>query len=131
MAKELGRLENIQPREFILTHTGLSHIKDRCVSRGGNGYWFLHDLFDRDLKGYEGTFVAYQKGILCGQSENGKLLYDDASSYYGSSGLSVFRVPQNRETLEDMFKEDNMFGVADTTREVMKALIEAVHPSRN
>ena len=51
------------------------------------------DLRNGTLKFYEGTFVAYWKGILCGQSVNGEALLKRASDYYGSSNLAIFKVP--------------------------------------
>ena len=57
------------------------------------------------LDSYRGTSVAYHKGILCGQSINGRELYDEAQQYYGSSNLAVFRVPRRTESLENLLRE--------------------------
>ncbi len=105
MGDEQGKEETpdeikvVDLREFILSHDALSIAPERGKSHEDNMFWFEHDLRSGHLKQYTGTFVAYQIGILCGQSRDGEKLYDQAHAYYGSSNLAVFPVPENLDGL--------------------------------
>lgn len=80
-------------QDYLLSHTGLTRYPDRGDgSFEGNTDALRNDFFSGKLKGYRG-FVAYQKGVLCGQSMDGLALTEEAENYYGNSGLSVFSVP--------------------------------------
>ena len=79
--------------EFILNHGALSRQATRGDRARDNVPCFSDDLRDGLLEPYNGTFVAYHKGTLCGQSSDGPALYTRAKDYYGSSDLAVFRVP--------------------------------------
>jgi hypothetical protein len=92
------------PREFILSHKFLSLQEERGESAADNIPNFRNDFLNGKLKDYEGTFVSYQKGILCGQSENRKQLFNKATEYYGFSSLAVFNVPMFETNLEDAIK---------------------------
>lgn len=94
------KIEVIQLREFILSHSALSMQPERGASYRANGPCFKQDFAKGVLEPYVGTFVAYQKGTFCGQSRDGKLLKDKATEYYGGSGLAVFQVPKNSDGLE-------------------------------
>lgn len=88
-------------KEYILSNEELSKHKNRAELETDNFRCFYKDLVSEDLISiYGGTFVAYQKGILCGQSKNRDLLKDIAKCYYGSSSLSVFLVPEEGASLE-------------------------------
>jgi hypothetical protein len=110
MAIRIG-LKRSKPVEYILDHRELAKRPDRSTSAEGNIHVFMKDVENGLLVPYERTFIAYQKGVLCGQSRNGKKLYGIASGYYGSSGLSVFKVPtRGKEASYIRSLESNSFG---------------------
>jgi len=88
-------------REYLLDHGGLSQFPDRGLNGTVNGPYFIKDLVENRLDSYQGEFVAYHKGVLCGQSADGEDLYKTARNYFGASNLAVFRVPNNKETVEN------------------------------
>ncbi|UCD03887.1 MAG: hypothetical protein JSW73_05095 [Candidatus Woesearchaeota archaeon] len=123
MVSKLRVSDDKKIREFLLTPKGLSKEENRGLIKKHNAYWFVNDLFDKKLVGYEGTFVAYQKGILCGQSEDGKLLYKEAKFFYDDNpNISVFKVPKDGKTLDELFDDDGMFGVSDDEREIIRMM---------
>ncbi len=81
-------------REYYLTHGALAQQPTRA---GDNQSLFVHDLIDGRFLGYRGSYVAYQKGVLCGQSVDGETLFDCTGRYYGISSLGVFKVPSRTE----------------------------------
>ncbi|MBW2986579.1 hypothetical protein KY333_04385 [Candidatus Woesearchaeota archaeon] len=92
----------IELTEFILSHGALAMQPERGASYRANGPCFKQDFQKGVLGQYEpNTFVAYQKGTMCGQSADGDTLFDKAKGYYGGSGLAVFQIPENAEGLED------------------------------
>jgi len=72
----------------ILSHKLLSQQPPRGESREDNVPGFRTDYANGLFEGYPGTAVAYQKGILCGQSRKPQDLYEKAVEYYGSSSLA-------------------------------------------
>ncbi|MBI4176337.1 MAG: hypothetical protein HY518_03970 [Candidatus Aenigmarchaeota archaeon] len=88
------------PRNYLLCHQMLSRQPDRGLSRDDNRPYFKKDLSAGRLSPYVGEWVAYWKGILCGEGEEGEALYRKASVYYGATNLAVFRVPLDDEPLE-------------------------------
>ncbi len=110
--EEKDKLNIISLSEFLYSHGELAAHDDRANSTEGNAACFINDLLTGTLERYRGTYVAYQKGILCGQSSK-RSLYNAASAYYGSSSLSVFRVPDNKiedepcvELLQEKLREN-------------------------
>lgn len=95
----------LSPTEYILSHDDLASKSDRGDSPAANVPCFKNDILKGRLDNYKNTFVAYQKGILCGQSKDGKELYNFASSYYGFSSLAVFKVPNSKVELENLLNE--------------------------
>lgn len=85
-------LEGEFPREFILTPGALSSQPDRGKDADNTEY-FGKDLESGRLNAFRGSFVAYQKGVLCGQSKDRDLLFRSARACYGQSSLDVFQVP--------------------------------------
>ncbi len=98
-----------ESREFLLSHGGLAATANREPADKINSHYFTEDFAVGRLSGLDGTFVAYQKGIFCGQSLDQTILYNQARGYYGGSSLAVFRVPQGIETVDDSLK--TIFGV--------------------
>lgn len=93
-------LQVIRLNEYILSHEELAHQPERGDSAVDNTRFFKIDFGNGLLNRYNGTFVAYHKGTLCGQSKDGELLFDKASEYYGNSNLAVFNVPKTPGELE-------------------------------
>ena len=86
--------------EFLLSHDALAKQPDRGDDGSSNAPCFKEDYEQGKLNRYRGTYVAYHKGVLCGQSKEGDLLYKAATNYYGRSNLVVFEVPKNPDLLE-------------------------------
>jgi hypothetical protein len=80
--------------EYILSHAELAAQSERDESGNSNTLWFFEDLKSGALNRYKGTYVAYHKGTLCGQSSEKDSLFKQAQNYYGRSNLAVFRVPE-------------------------------------
>jgi hypothetical protein len=95
----------LNPNEYILNHDDLASKRDRGDSASANIPCFKEDFLKGRLNNYKETFVAYQKGILCGQSKNQEELFKKATSYYGFSSLAVFMVPKEISQLENSVKE--------------------------
>src|SRR3989344_7990181 len=95
-----------EPREYLLNHQGLARFPDKGPDGEINLPSFRDDFEQGriELAGGE-TWVAYHKGVLCGRAAKGWKLYDAAASYYGSSNLAVFRVPKERESIDDTLKD--------------------------
>ena len=91
------KLDVVTLREYILSHGELAKQPDRGARQADNPAFFKADFLEGRLDRYEGTFVAYQKGVLCGQSEDGEKLHHQAACYYGTSGLTVFQVPLKKD----------------------------------
>ncbi|MBI2102816.1 hypothetical protein HYT55_03180 [Candidatus Woesearchaeota archaeon] len=92
-------------RDYLLTHGALSKRPDRGKNEKVNIPCFREDLGRGLLSDYQGEWVVYHKGVLCGVSTDGKELYETAIEYYGSTNLAVFRVPRSGENLEKMFDD--------------------------
>lgn len=92
------------PKEFILSHDLLASQRDRGDSASANIPNFKQDYLKGRLRNYNNTFVAYHKGVLCGQSKYKQELFDKATNYYGFTNLAVFRVPVFFNNLEDSVK---------------------------
>jgi len=95
MGLRAGNLQIVELEEFLLSLTDLSNCPHRGESESANLTSFKEDFHSRRLDRYFGTFVAYQNGVLCGQSKDGIKLYAAASSYFGPGCLAVFRIPQS------------------------------------
>jgi hypothetical protein len=91
-------------RDYYLTHGELSQLPEGGKSEKANVPAFQEDFRKGFLIGYDG-FVAYHKGVLCGQARDGRELLETTQRYYGSSNLAVFRVPQGDETIDDVLKD--------------------------
>jgi len=89
-------------QEFLLSHEELAAMPDKGNSRDANKAGFLHDFSSGRLDRYKETFVAYQRGNLVGQSWDGKLLFKEATGYYGASSLTVFGVPKEPSGLTNV-----------------------------
>ena len=72
--------------------------RDGCASQTTRA--FIDDFRAGVLNRYRGTFVAYKKGILIGQSSDQKLLLLTTGRTYGLDQLAVFPVPRVKESLE-------------------------------
>jgi hypothetical protein len=90
---------NHEIADYILSHDALSKQKERAETGSNNDFFFRKDFENHLLDKYKGTSVLYWKGIMCGQSKDGRKLWQKASSYYGQSNLTVFLVPQSLEEL--------------------------------
>ncbi len=80
--------------EYLLSHEQLAREslrRPKLTTNNQNN--FRRDYTDGRINQYHNSFVAYQQGILCGQSKDGAGLFDCAREYYGSSNLTVFLVP--------------------------------------
>lgn len=99
-------LDGTFPRGFVLSHLGLCRQENRGPD-AQNLHYFTVDLRDLKLQEYEGTFVAYQTGVFCGQYVDGDFLFREAESIHGRSSLAVFLVPESEESLD----LDRAFGV--------------------
>lgn len=97
-------------REYLLTHQQLSKKADRGTDLKDNDFLFQIDFKKGRLDHYKNTYVAYQKGVLCGQSREISLCRN-AADYYGASSLTVFKVPENINDLEKAVSE----GIVPTT----------------
>lgn len=91
-------------REYVLCHDALARFKKKTLDASANLLSFVTDTAEGKLDHLHDTFIAYWKGILCGQSRDGKKLYDQASAYYGSSNLAVFQVVKKEHPLADAVK---------------------------
>ncbi|MBS3169617.1 hypothetical protein J4210_03960 [Candidatus Woesearchaeota archaeon] len=95
-----------KPEEYLLSHQGLARFPDKGPDEEINLPSFQNDLEQGRVESAAGeTWVAYHKGVLCGRAAEGRKLYDAATSYYGSSNLAVFRVPKERESIDDTLKD--------------------------
>ena len=99
------KLQIVALREYILGIEKLMEEPGRGIDHVDNAPYFKVDFLELKLKSYTGTFVAYQKGILVGQSKDGNLLYHEFSCLHGGSNLTVFGVPEDREFLDDAVKD--------------------------
>ena len=97
--EELRIVDSATPglfREYLLSHEGLCKIPERAGESDEEvRRCFEEDLKEGRLRGYEGTFVAYQKTVFCGQSKSRNKIVRGAKGYYGSSSLRVFEVPED------------------------------------
>lgn len=107
------KLQIVQFREYILSIEKLIEEPGRGIDHADNAPYFKVDFLEMKLDRYKGTYVAYHKGILAGQSKDGNLLFHEFSCVHGDSSLMVFRVPENRESLDaavaDAILHDNYF----------------------
>ena len=92
-----SKKEHVTPQgacleEYILSHGDLAR-EPEGPNGLANAVCFMADLWRQRLEPYRGTFVAYHRGVLCGQSANRDVLWTEASAYYGSSTLAVLHVP--------------------------------------
>jgi len=96
--EELERVEGDLAKltEFILSHDALSQ---QMVREGDNVKLFREDYINKALNPFLNSFVAYQKGILCGQSACKEQLFKRAGGYYGTSSLMVVYVPNTFKNL--------------------------------
>ena len=88
---DLTILDSAGP-EFLLRHGIVGRTPERGESVSAV---FLLDLRQGRLDAYRGSAVAYQKTVLAGQSKDPGRLYREAGDYFGSSGLSIFFIPQS------------------------------------
>ena len=92
-----GRIQIVHSEEYILGYDALSAQPSRGDSGQDNVNFFEMDLRNGRLKKYTGSYVAYWKGVLCGQSRERDHLYNVVVSVHGRSNLAVFPVPENAE----------------------------------
>jgi len=78
-------------REFLLSNGGLSKIPDR----GENNDSFSADYNEGLLASYDGTYVAYHKGILIGHYTHREPLIQKVREVHGTSSLTVYLVIRN------------------------------------
>ena len=100
--KVISSTQHSPLEESILHHGAEAKLPNRCDSEGDNIVLFVADLKDGKLDSYKGTYVAYQKGNLVGQSKDGDKLWQAAGAYYGSSSLTVFKVPEKPEDVKNL-----------------------------
>lgn len=95
--------EEIYNKErFILGHDVLSEIDSNPDM--GPDEQFTDDLIEGRLTRHRGTFVAYQKDVYCGQDPFIDLLTWVASAYYGSSNLTIFKVPAKGRSIQSALR---------------------------
>lgn len=90
--------------EYLLSHEQLARESESLVEALDNDVAFRSDFDMGRLNLYQHSFVAYHKGVLCGQSKVGRELYAEARTYYGGSNLAVFLVPEYVSELENNIK---------------------------
>ena len=88
-------IREIRLDEFILSHMELAKRQESQKADLPNAMHFAADLLADHLERYRGTFVAYQKGVLCAQSQDRENLARRAESYFGTSSLDIFQVPKS------------------------------------
>ena len=79
-------------QNYLLSHGSLAKIPDKGRNGTVNLPCLREDLDNGRLDQYRGSWVAYHKGVLCGESSEGRGLYEAAWTYYGKSNLTIFRV---------------------------------------
>ncbi len=89
--------------KYILSHEELARQPERGESLLDNIVSFREDFMQGLLNRYRGSAVAYHKGILCGQSMSMRGLAQKAASYYGSSDLTIFRVPRGPQGARKLY----------------------------
>ena len=99
---EIMTLNIFTGREYLLSHEQLARQSNSIVNALDNPTAFRSDFDKGQLNVYRQSFVAYQQGVLCGQSKNAELLFNKAREYYGGSNLAVFLVPDSRDDLEQI-----------------------------
>ena len=110
----MGEIQVVDLRDYILSHEELARQPIRGRGVLGNDVFFEMDARAGVLDRYKGSFVLYHKGVMCGQSNDGEVLFEEAGNYYGKSDLSVFKVPDTWELLSRAgFKYDTTFAYAD------------------
>ncbi len=94
------------PKEYLLRHGELTPAMPLWETRRDNAFYFARDVMAGKINYYEGTFVAYRRGALVGQSKNKRALYHKAREYYGTLNLTVFPVPTQKtdKSIEDAVK---------------------------
>jgi len=104
--KEINGISIVTLEHYLLSHDELSQQAERGDVAADNLLFFKLDLRQGKLDRYEeGSFVAYHKGVLCGQSVQGLKLFNTAKGYYGDSNLAVFRLPKKGETLKKTLED--------------------------
>ena len=98
-------LQVIDFYEYILSYEALAHQQQRGHIAKDNPVFFEVDFRNGALNRYKGTYVAYHKGILAGQSGDGKELFRKFKSMHGSSSLTVFKVPEDTRGLAAAVQE--------------------------
>lgn len=58
--------------EYLLDHDELSQFPDKGTNGTVNSPCFIKDLVENKLDGYRGEWVAYHKGVFCGESRRGE-----------------------------------------------------------
>ena len=92
-------INTVELKEYILGYAALARAPERGHVAEDNPTFFKIDFRNGALNQYVGTYVAYHKGILAGQSEDGEALFRKFKSMHGSSSLTVFRIPENNKEL--------------------------------
>jgi len=116
------KLEN-KPTEFLASLGSQLLRKTRGTTKTDNAYFFAHDVEEGALKSYEGTFVLYSLGNICGQSKKGMDLLTVAMNYYRRNCLhfvTIFRVPTKKETLDSVLDLDNSFLLSPCEQEIIE-----------
>ncbi len=91
---------------FVLDTETFKRLKPKG-DKSANSFFFRGEFTDGNLKNYEGTYVAYLRGVFVGQSSDRDALYKAAEGLYGKENLAVFKVPRPGEalTLDDALGE--------------------------
>lgn len=84
-------LQLVRLEEFLLTHEEVTLKQPKTQNTNYQG--FYKDMTSGEISRYSGTFVAYTKGVFCGQSKHSKTLFRDATTYFGEANTAVFEVP--------------------------------------
>ncbi|MBI2110235.1 hypothetical protein HYT51_00440 [Candidatus Woesearchaeota archaeon] len=104
--EEINGISIVTLENYLLSHNELAQQAERGDVAADNLLFFKLDLRHGKLDRYEeGSFVAYHKGVLCGQSFNRHNLVNTAIGYYGDSNLAVFRIPKKGEILEKTLED--------------------------
>jgi len=103
---EINGLSIVTLEHYLLSRDELAQQAERGESAADNLLFFKLDLRQRRLNRYqEGSYVAYHKGVLCGQSFQRLNLFNAAKKYHGSSNLAVFKIPKKGEIIEKTLEE--------------------------
>lgn len=90
------RLQTIVKEEFVLDYREFLIEKRRNGRVIDNKTSFENDVKSGLLDRYQETYVAYKKGILCGQSKDEKVLRKNVDFMLYNNNIDLFYVPKKR-----------------------------------